>query len=245
MDHKVVRSKMKKGKPLMDDPIISRHVPETHWLKASTFQKMSQTYPVVYIKPDVGRKGTGVIRVKKLNDRVSEISYGQITKRVSSARVIEEIEKNIDRQKKYLVQQGIHLATYHQRPFDIRVMMHKPLKRWLATLMCAKVAPHRNSSVTNVAKGAKDTKLIQTLQQADQPLNVTKVMGELIDVSHQIVQVLSLHFPFQVLGLDMAVDQKGKVWFIEANTKPEGKGMVTDQTMRRKYREAKKLINKR
>ncbi|MFD1394910.1 YheC/YheD family protein [Kroppenstedtia eburnea] len=65
MKHTVIRSKMKKTKPLMNDPIVSRHVPKTDWFRASTLRRMLRSYSTVYIKPDIGRKGNGVIRVKK------------------------------------------------------------------------------------------------------------------------------------------------------------------------------------
>jgi hypothetical protein len=44
----------------------------------------------------------------------------------------------------------------------------------------------------------------------------------------------------------MAVDQKGKVWFIEANTKPDCAGLDwVDPRLYRKYVEAKKMMRKR
>jgi hypothetical protein len=245
MKHTVIRSKMKKGKPLMKDPIVSRYVPEMNWLDSSSLKRMIKTYSTVYIKPDKGRQGKGVIRVKKLNNSKSEISYKQKTKRVSSKKVMKEIKKNIHLRKKYLIQQGIKLATYHRRPFDVRLVLQKPLNRWRLTLMTAKVAPRRNSIVTNVSKGAKDVNVVKVLHGVDQPLNVLEVLRELIDVSHQIVQVLDSHFPLQIVGLDMGIDKKGKVWFIEANTKPDCTGLrKLDRKLYRKYLEAKKLIGK-
>jgi hypothetical protein len=251
MKHTVIRSKMKKAKPLIKDPIVTRYVPKTYWLHFSRLRRMLQTYSTVYIKPDKGRHGKGVIRVKKLNDSESEISYRQKsyrqkTKRVSSKKVIQEIKKIIHPRKKYIIQQGIKLATYHRRPFDVRLVLQKPLNRWRLTLMSAKIAPRRNSYVTNVARGAKEKNVVKFLHQVDQPLNVLEVLRELIDVSHQIVQVLDSHFPLQIVGLDMGIDRKGKVWFIEANTKPDCTGMrKLDRKLYRKYLEAKKLIGKR
>jgi D-alanine-D-alanine ligase-like ATP-grasp enzyme len=56
---------------------------------------------------------------------------------------------------------------------------------------------------------------------------------------------LDSHFLLQIVGLDMGIDQKGNVWFIEANTKPVQKGMENlDRKLYQKYLEAKKLIGK-
>lgn len=144
-----------------------------------------------------------------------------------------EVKKRLHPRKKYLVQQGIEFATYRRRPFDVRLVLQKPLNRWLVTLMTAKVAPRKNSLVTNIAKGGKDHHTLETLR-------------ELVDVSHQIVQVLNSRFPLQIVGLDMGIDKRGKIWFIEANTKPDCQGLENlDRKLYKKYREAKKLIRKR
>jgi hypothetical protein len=164
MNHRVIRSKMKKAKPLMDDPIMSRHVPEMYWLNDASFQRMLQTYPTVYIKPDKGRKGNGIIRLKKLNDWESEISYRQtITKRIPSDIVVPEIKKLYPR-KKYLIQQGIELATCNHCPFDLRLVLKKPLNRWLVSMMSARIAPRNTSVVTNVAKGAKEITITEAFR---------------------------------------------------------------------------------
>ncbi|CAM3750049.1 YheC/YheD family protein [Alicyclobacillus pomorum] len=246
MKHTVIRSKMKKGKPLMDDPMISVYVPETHWFHVTSLQSMLRTYSTVYIKPDKGRRGNGVIRVKKLNDSESEISYRQTSQRCSTKKLIVELKKILHPKKEYIIQQGIDLATYHHRPFDVRVVLQKPLNRWHLTWISAKVAPRKTSVVTNVSKGAKDVKIIKTLQGLDQPLNVFEVQRELIDISYQMAQILGSHFPFNIVGLDMGIDKHGKIWFIEANTKPDFKGLrKLDRNQYRRYLEAKRLIGKR
>lgn len=245
MRHNIIRSKLKKGRCLMKDPIISRHVPETHWFRSSSFKRMIKTYSILYIKPDIGRKGNGIIRVKKRNDSKIEISYKQTTFKCSREDAFREIKKILNPKKKYIIQRGIDLSTYHKRPFDVRVVLQKPLKLWRVSLMFAKIAPQKTSIVTNVAKGAKEMNVIKTFQGVDQPLNQSKVIRDLIDVSYQISQILGSYYPLKIVGLDMGIDKKGKVWFIEANTKPDCSDLKNlDRKMYRRYREAKKLMAK-
>lgn len=246
MEHTVIRSKMKKALPLMNDSMISDYVPKTDWLHASSLQNMLSTYPIVYIKPDVGRRGNGIIRIRRLNSSQSEISFRQTTVRCPSNAVYLEIMRRLRSNKKYIIQQGIDLATYHQRPFDVRVVLQKAMNKWRATLMCARVASSKSSVVTNIAKGAKDFNIYRTLRGIDQPLNKFDVLRDLLDISHQIAQILDSHFPLKIVGLDLAVDKQGKVWFIEANTKPDCVGLETiDRKLYRKYVEAKKLMGER
>lgn len=227
----------------MNDPIMKHYVPDTDWLKPSSLQRMLQAYSSVYIKPDVGRKGTGIIRVKKLNAKQAEIYYQQTRSLCSPDEVLPQIQRILNPKKKYIIQQGVDLATYRQRPFDVRVVLQKPLGRWRATLMSAKVAPHKSSIVTNIAKGAKDHNLYKLLRETDQSLNSSEVMRDLLDVSYQIAQILDSRYPLKILGLDLGVDKKGKVWFIEANTKPDCIGLETiDRKLYRKYLRAKKIM---
>ncbi|WP_407655186.1 YheC/YheD family protein [Alicyclobacillus dauci] len=234
---------MRKTRLLMDDPIISRHVPETDWFSATSLHRMLRKYSTVYIKPDIGRKGNGVIRVRKINDSESEISYRQTSVRCATKNVVSQLQKIQNSERQYIIQRGIDLATYHSRPFDVRVVLQKPLNRWHLSWVSAKVAPHKDAVVTNVAKGAQDVTITKTLRKLDQRLNVYRVLQELIDVSYQTAQILGAKFPLKIVGLDMAIDKRGKIWFIEANTKPDFRGLRSlDPKQYKRYITAKRLI---
>jgi hypothetical protein len=246
MKHTCIRSKMTKGKPLMDDPNISRYVPKTQWFHASSLERMLNTFSTLYIKPDKGSAGVGIIRVKRLSAFKHLISHRLTSKRCPTNKVFFEVIKLMHSQKKYIIQQGIALATYHHRPFDLRVVLQKPFARWRLNWMSAKIAPKRTSIVTNVAQGAMDAKIVPTIQQADQSFDVTKVLSDLRKVSFQIAEKLGSHFPFRIVGLDMGIDRYGKIWFIEANTRPNFHGLKRiDPKQYQRYLTAKKIIDQR
>ncbi|HEY2493168.1 MAG TPA: YheC/YheD family protein [Paenibacillus sp.] len=246
MKHKFISSKMKKGKPLLNDHVLSRHVPETHWYHNATLTMMLRAFPVLYIKPDKGSSGTGIIRVKRLNSSKSLISFKATSKMCPNTSIVSEVVKRMRRDKKYIIQQGIALATYRNKPFDLRIVLQKPSDRWLLTWMSAKVAPRSNSIVTNVAKGARDARIKEILRGADQPLNVSRVLKKLSRVSYKVARKLGSYFPLRIVGLDMGIDKKGKVWFIEANTKPSFHGLKKfDPVQYRRYLHAKKRIEAR
>lgn len=227
----------------MGDEFISPHVPKTEWFHAASFQSMFRAFPTLYIKPDKGSSGLGIIRVKRLNDSQSLISFSNTSKRCINEKLLVEIRKRMHPQKKYIIQQGIQLATYHRRPFDVRVVLQKPLNKWQLTWMSAKIAPRATSFVTNVARGAVDAKLIGTIEGSDQSLNKRKILAELKNVSHRIASKLGSRFPIRIVGLDMAIDKKGKLWFIEANTNPSFHGLSKfDPQQYQRYLRAKRLI---
>lgn len=243
MKHKYISSKMKKGSKLIHDPVLSRHVPETNWYKATTLTKMLTAYSTLYIKPDKGSQGTGIIQVKRLNNSESLISFKASSKKYLNTEIASEVTKRMQKGKKYIIQQGIQLATYQKKPFDMRIVLQKPSNQWQLTWMSAKVAPRSNSIVTNVAKGARDAKIEEVLRGADQRLNVSAVLKELSDVSYKIARKLGSRFPLRIVGLDMGIDKNGKVWFIEANTSPSFHGLKKfDPVQYRRYLRAKKQI---
>ncbi|WP_255807647.1 YheC/YheD family protein [Cohnella mopanensis] len=227
----------------MEDPIMKHYVPDTEWFDSSSLRRMLRNYARIYIKPDVGRKGNGIIRLKRLNAEEFEISYKDTKTLCSRDKVYSAIKELQNPDKEYIIQRGIDLATYRRRPFDVRVVLQKPEGKWRATLMCAKLAPRRSSVVTNVSKGAKDYNLYRLLKGTDQRLNRSEIIRELIDASQQIAQILGSRFPLKILGLDMGIDKRGNIWFIEANTKPDCKGLEKiDRGLYRKYLRAKKIM---
>ncbi|WP_169306598.1 YheC/YheD family protein [Cohnella pontilimi] len=227
----------------MNDPFMKRYVPDTDWFGYDSLDKMMRRYDSVYIKPDVGRQGGGIIRVKKLSAKQWEISSKQTSSLFAPDKVYKQVKLLLNPKKKYIVQQGIDLATYHRCPFDVRVVLQKPLGYWRATLMSAKVAPRPSSLVTNVAKGAKDHNVYKVLRGLDQSLSSSNIMRDLMDISHQTAQILNSRYSFKILGLDLAVDKNGKVWFIEANTMPDNAGLENvDRSLYSKYLKARKLM---
>nr|WP_285890949.1 YheC/YheD family protein [Mesobacillus maritimus] len=240
---------MKKTFPLKQDSFLSHHVPELHWFSTKSLKRMVESYPQIYVKPNRGRKGIGISRVKQLSESEYELSYGNTNKRVSYPELVKELNRRFVPGKSYLVQQGIDLATVNGCPFHIRVVMQKPMDIWRLTVTSAIVAKRKDAVVTNVARGNTEFPMVQVLKNCDQKLNPMNMIREIVDLSHQIVNVLGARFPFLVVGLDLGIDKQGKVWFIEANTKPGCKGIdkVNNKESYQKYREAKKWIrgNKR
>lgn len=246
MKHTFIKSKMMKARPLLQDRSLARHVPATKWYDATTLRTMLDRYRVVYIKPDTGTGGTGIIRIKRLHSSKCLVSFKGKSKEYLNKNIFSEVKKRMRPDRKYIIQQGISLATCQNKPFDLRVVLQKPFDRWLLTWMSAKIAPNRDSIVTNVDKGGRDALIKKVLQGVDQPLNASETMDKLTRVSYKIANKLGAHFPLRIIGLDMGIDKKGKIWFIEANTKPNFHGLEKlDPVQYRRYRSIQKIINAR
>ncbi len=240
---KNIRSKMKKTQALLDHPVISQHIPETLWYNSSNLEDMLTRYKSIYIKPNRGRQGNRIIRVKKVNDVDWVLSYNDTSKKIPLPDISAEL-KSIMIKRKYIIQKGIDLATYQKCPFDIRMVLHKAYNTWDLTLTSAKVARREDAVVTNVAKGAQDYPLIEIMQKYDQKKDPMATLRDLVSVAQQVCNILGSKFPLRIIGLDMAIDKKGKVWFIEANTQPQCARLkrVNDKFTRQKYKKAIRII---
>lgn len=239
----VSRSKIEKVLALKNDTFIAKHVPETDWYDIKSFWRLLDIYSVVYVKPDRGVQGNDIFRVKRKSDNEYEIASVDTAKIVSRKALDAELQKAMAN-RSYIVQQGIDLATYKACPFDIRVVMQKPSTYWQLTLTSAKVALREEAVVTNVAKGAKDYYLNDILRSYDQRQDPLATLRELADLSHQIASLLGVKFPLRIIGLDMAIDKHGKIWYIEANTRPQCEQckLVNDKLSLYKFDEAMKIL---
>lgn len=243
--HRNIKSKMLKTRVLQRHPIISQFVPETVWFNSLNVEDMLTRYNVIYIKPNTGNQGNEVFRVTKLNKSDCVLSYNNTAKNISLPDTFKELESVISK-RKYILQQGIDLATYQNCPFDIRMVMQKPYDTWELTLTSAKVALTEDAVVTNVSKGARDYPLNEILQKYDQKQDPMAVLRDLVNAAHQIASRLGFKLPIRILGLDMAIDKNGKVWFIEANTRPQCARcmLVNDESSQKRFEDARFIIRK-
>ncbi|WP_164985088.1 YheC/YheD family protein [Ammoniphilus sp. CFH 90114] len=232
LKHKVIRNKMRIARVLMKDPYLSSFIPETAWFSIKELERMLKKYKVAYVKPNKGLQGEGIIRIKSLPNKKFEISYSKKTKIKKFDSMVNKVIKLLDKRRDYLIQQGLDLATYENRPYDFRFLLVKHLDRWHLTMSSAKVAAMKDSIVTNVTYNSRwlppdelQHSIYKVLNESDQTINPMATLRELMDLSYQIANTLGGQFPFYMLGLDLAVDKNGSIWFFEANTSPAIKPM--------------------
>jgi glutathione synthase/RimK-type ligase-like ATP-grasp enzyme len=218
-------SKWRKTKVILRNSALHTYVPDTRKMARASLKEMLNRYGMVYVKPDCGTYGIGVMRVEQASgSETKPFSYQAGVVKRSFARfdrLYDSIRKQTGR-RLYLVQKGIHLTKYHNRRFDIRVMVQQsPRRKWEATGVIGRVA-HPKKIVTNVHNGGT-LKPIETLLSA-------YVSG---DNKKQYIQRLrklgltmarQLHSGFRgikEIGLDVALDKQLHPWVLEINTSPD------------------------
>ncbi|GGE18626.1 hypothetical protein GCM10011571_20690 [Marinithermofilum abyssi] len=216
---RIVVSKMKKNAVLLKDPWISSYIPKTEWFSEESLRAMLQQYETVYVKPNRGHGGINIYRVRKINSKQCEIrsSMKEEVKIVLLQEAFSFLTEQMKRGRKYIVQQGIEMAQLEGRSYDIRIMMHKPYDHWQLSGWVVRWSKG-NEIVTNMSRGAESVSVGRALEAND--WDTAQIAGDLSNLAHLVSNVLGSYYEFRVLGIDLAVDNKGKVWFIEANTNP-------------------------
>lgn len=223
-----IASKWEKTKVIRQKEALRPYIPDTRKYTFEHLRDMLESYGYVFIKPDQGTYGNGVMSVEHWTDYLIEGSPLQYKLRYGVEYelflTVEELHTALSArigQQPYLIQKGIHLLTYRRRKFDIRALVQQtPHKTWETTGFIGRVgAPQK--VITNY-HGGGDVMLIEDLLGPYlTPKEFAKIYSEMKSVSVQIAAQLARRFPrLKEIGLDIAVDEQHQIWILEVNTMP-------------------------
>ncbi|MDO7907253.1 YheC/YheD family protein [Paenibacillus sp. JX-17] len=217
-----VRSKLLKGIALKSHRGLRRYLPETHSYRPYRLKKMLRRHRTVFIKPDGGSQGKGIVRVRRMTRRTYKVSWDLRSQRVRRRYLKRAVGRKLNPYRRYVIQRGISLAKYHGRRIDIRVYMQKPSHHWLISGKVTRVgAPGR--FVTNFSQGAYPERLTKVLHSlySHQPHKVKSVLNRIDRISYRAAETLDRRYPgLRQLGIDIGLDRRGRIWIIEVNTNP-------------------------
>ncbi|MBD1373099.1 YheC/YheD family protein [Hazenella sp. IB182357] len=215
---------------------IRKILPETRVFHATNFKEMSHQYPVLYLKPDNGSLGSGIIRITHAGGKwvyESATPNGTLTKTASSLVTMSKmLSKRIGKQA-YLVQQGLYLVKYDgNRQVDFRVLAQKnSVGKWQITSAVGRIANDQHI-VSNLARGGtirKASDVLAELKLARRP-SITQLKSRALEIANAFDELVNGHFA--ELGIDLAIDVNGYIWLIEINSKPsKTNDTVIDQSV--------------
>ncbi|HEU4965391.1 MAG TPA: YheC/YheD family protein [Bacilli bacterium] len=214
---------------LAGDSRTRGYVPETIRFQAlEETARFVYTHPEVYMKPMHGSLGVGIMRVRRLSDgRVfyqRKRSDGQL-KQGYAGSITQFLKTNARRLKRggYLTQKALHLQRWNGRPFDIRLLLQKDgTGKWQRTKSFCRVA-QEGEITSNLSTGGDAFAVKQVLKDILQnERSVNQVMKELRRISEDVPAVIEAAQDGVIgeLGLDLGLDEFGRIWVIEVNAKP-------------------------
>jgi len=241
-----VKGKMIKHQILLNQPDIRPHLPETYWFSADRAVQMLKKYRSIFIKPNGGSGGTGIIRVRKTANGRYETALGQSRHVVGYSSLYRDFQSYERSAEPYIVQRGLDLATQKGKLFDLRIYLQKPAGLWMISGMVARVAAPR-LFVTNHTRGGHAASVPEVLLPVyrNNRSKVRQSTNEIRKLSLVIARTLNKSFAdIRELGIDFGIDKKGRIWFIEANSRPAHQLFteLPDKTMLRRIRRNKRLI---
>lgn len=216
-----VSSKWKKTKALNNNPMVKAHIPHTRLFQEKTLESMLAKYGMVYVKPDRGTHGKGVIRVEG-GPGSYRYQTGLTVRTFTTSKDLYQSLKNITGNRTYVVQKGIHLLKHKGRRFDIRVMVqHNTAGRWEQTGMIGRVAAPQKI-VTNFHNGGQ-LKPVPALMSPYMGQSERKAFeAKLRSLGLSVARHLEARYPgIKEVGLDVAVDRNNRPWILEVNTCPD------------------------
>jgi hypothetical protein len=225
-------------KLLMQEDELRPHLPGTCEATVRSIKRMMSVYNALIIKPNSSSIGRGVMLlqrsetggwrltypVNRQGGKLRILSFKQTLPLVLRRRIVNEA---------YLVQQRLPLATYKNRPFDLRVSVQRNgFGEWQITGIVGKVAAP-NKFVTNVARGGSVYTLDELLREFPN-LNPREVRHNIELLSLHIAITLSRCLPEMAdLGLDIGITADGVPVFIECNGRDQrysfGEGGLLDE----------------
>lgn len=166
-----------------------------------------------------GNQGKKVFFLEKAG-AIYMVKKGVEEQRFDKEGIVSFIE-NLIVKEKWLIQPYIQARTKNGRSYDFRLHMQKNgLGDWEITLIYPRLSSGERLN-SNISSGGSRVELIPFLRK-EFPNSWTLVMEKL--------EVFSLEFtkhfenlykrPFDELGIDVGLDQDGKLWIFEVNSRP-------------------------
>ncbi|WP_379159165.1 YheC/YheD family protein [Paenibacillus sp. sgz5001063] len=213
-------SKWLKTAALLSDPRIAGYIPRTMEYSAAGLLRMLGKYGAVVIKPVVGGGGYGVIKVFR-GSRGYGFTHMHNTRMYRDFSSMKRALDIFKVKRRYLIQQCISLARIDGRPIDYRVKVVKNGEHWEYRAMVGRLA-RPGLFVTNLCKGGTMLSCREGLRRSLPRVRTSAKKAEMRRLTLICIEVLERHFPgIGELGFDYAVDQRGKIWILEVNTRPK------------------------
>ena len=212
---------------LASNYLLLPYLPETRILNNANLQAMLGRHRVLYVKPANGSLGRGIIKTYSKGDgKIHYATYRNGIQYGSADHAAQFLDKTKSFRQKgtYIVQQGIDLARYKESAFDIRIIYQKNGEgKWTISKKFIRVAA-RGSSISNLSKGGRAEQSKTVLNQV---LNGNKRLIEAKNIEMKnlcetvaVTMEKTSQSILGELGLDIGIDQQGRLWLIEVNSKP-------------------------
>lgn len=217
-----VKSKWAKTKVLLLAEPLRERIPVTKRWQIPQLAAMLDVHGMVYVKPDQGTFGLGVVRVEKGSDTAYTYQSGTVPQHFDSFdKMAASLQRRIG-SRPYLIQQGIPLLKHEGLRFDIRVMVQHNLRHeWETTGIIGRLS-HPKKIVTNYHSGGVPMAIDKLMEAHLSQPQIDSYKMWLADIGTSVGKQLQTRYPgLKELGIDVAIDESFRPWILEVNTLPD------------------------
>lgn len=218
---------------MQNETIISKHIPSTYLLdefnKLFEFLKSKEK---IILKPVSLSRGRGIFILEK-HDKDADVfnlfEYNFGSKVCHTLIGAKELYNKLSDlnilDRDYLYQTYIPLLKIQENPFDVRVVMQKYQKgNWKCSGIECRVAGE-NEDLTNIARGGQAMSLDEAITKSNLSIPFTTIHSRILKVCQNFCTLMDQKREhYAEFGLDIALDQEGHPWILEANIYPSFKG---------------------
>lgn len=209
----------------LNTTICQTNLPATSKLSDyASFHQMKRNHTALILKPVEGKAGIGMMKIEGNGPYILNYQTKKQKLRMSfnsMSQVYEQV-KRLSKKRTYLIQQAIPLATYQGRPFDIRMLVQKDITAdWKISGIGVRIAGQKAIS-THVPMGGRIEGFNRVLSNAF-PQQKESIQHRLKHLSLTCAKAIEAKTG-KILGemsMDIGIDKQGKLWFFEANAKPQ------------------------
>ncbi|SHG62429.1 YheC/D like ATP-grasp [Thermosyntropha lipolytica DSM 11003] len=213
---------------LKDYPHIAPFLPRTSLFSKSALRDFTSLYNDVFLKPQNNSRGKGIIKITKhpyQNGFIFACADQKPLRWIpchSYKDLYLKLRKYILYPKSYLLQEGIRLARYKGRVFDLRTQIQKDGNgEWTLTGIGVRVA-HPERFVTHIPNGGKAASLEEVISLVWGREKLKNIKTDITFLCDHVPQILEkdLNLNLAILSLDIGVDEEGSTYILEVNSKP-------------------------
>lgn len=176
----------------------------------------------IIAKPINGRQGKGIYKIKKENEKYIIDDSNKI--KVLNIEGFVSYVVELVGSKNYILQKFITCKTKDNRVYDFRIHVQRNGEgQWIITKLYPRVGSE-NTFLSNISQGGYTEDInIFLKKEFDEESEFYKKTLE--KTSLNLAEYINSFYSFKIdeLGIDLAIDQNGDIWFYEANAGPQSK----------------------
>jgi hypothetical protein len=206
---------------------VKNCLPETRLYRDfQDIREMMARHRTIFLKTSEGSGGRGVFSIEKQDQGFYLRYYHNGTHRARFAATLRALRPYLDRiaraaGDRIVVQQGVHLVKFRGRRLDLRVLMVKGKDGiWKAVYNQARVA-QKGAVITNLSLGGDVMNYSDIYPALKASYPGIPSDGEIRAICAGLARYIEKGLgPFGEIGMDLGIDEDGKTWLLEANSKP-------------------------